>query len=622
MKFSHLSHPPADRSARRAIKFGKGRRAYALIMTLIMVALSLIVLTGTMNRTATNSDLNARNGQYNVSLYAAESATEKAIARMQWDFVNGGYSYVTNNLGVYQGSIPLSSEDPYWANFRFSDGQGNMDQTYVQCTSNSTWRAIQSQFSGLNGWATSYRIVSNVRQTNGRFDLTNAVQEDVELDSIPVFQFAIFYNSLLEFTWCAPMTVNGRTHANANIFVGSMADLAFNSTVTASGGIYKTNWDGHSLGSMTGAVNYNGNPGYGTNFMTLQLPVGTNNTPAAVRELILPPPLGEDPNSALGLQRYYNKAQVVIVVSNTSVTEIIKSSSTDPTPTIVTGVYSPADYKGIVTNFPFLSVSNTFFDPREMSKTIKATQIDVNVLQQWLPNNFAITNKLKKASGLYPNIFYVADNRTETGTQLPAVRLKNGNIIPSNPTMAGLPTGWTLATPNPLYVWGHYNCPDPAALGSTDTSKTYPSSLISDALTLLSGNWNDALSGGSLSGRTPSDTTINAAILTGVVYTTATDWTDTTHFSGGVHNLPRLLESWTGHSLTLNTSIINFYDSRKATNQFQNPGVYYYAPNRKFSFDMNFTNSMKLPPGTPCIGQLVRAKWRVPPPHTVTYAGP
>jgi hypothetical protein len=29
-----------------------------------------------------------------------------------------------------------------------------------------------------------------------------------------VFQFAIFYNSLLEFTWCAPMTVNGRTHAN------------------------------------------------------------------------------------------------------------------------------------------------------------------------------------------------------------------------------------------------------------------------------------------------------------------------------------------------------------------------------------------------------------------------
>jgi hypothetical protein len=108
--------------------------------------------------------------------------------------------------------------------------------------------------------------------------------------------------------------------------------------------------------------------------------------------------------------------------------------------------------------------------------------------------------------------------------------------------------------------------------------------------------------------------------LTGVVYSTASD---STHFSGGVHNLPRLLENWnSGITLTMNTSIINFFDSLKATNQFINPGVYYNAPTRQFSFDNNFTNSTKLPPGTPCIGQLVRSKWRVPPPNTVTYAGP
>jgi len=89
-------------------------------------------------------------------------------------------------------------------------------------------------------------------------------------------------------------------------------------------------------------------------------------------------PAGEDPYSILGQQRYYNKAQVLFLVSNTTVTATFKTSPTDPSPIVVTALYSASDYRGIVTNFPFLSVSNTFTDQREMSKTIKATQIDVN----------------------------------------------------------------------------------------------------------------------------------------------------------------------------------------------------------------------------------------------------
>ena len=51
-------------------------------------------------------------------------------------------------------------------------------------------------------------------------------------------------------------------------------------------------------------------------------------------------------------------------------------------------------------------------------------------------------------------------------------------------------------------------------------------------------------------------------------------------------------------TLTLNTSIVNLFTSTRATNQFQNPGVYYYAPTRQFSFDLNFLNYTKQPPGT------------------------
>ncbi|HVM47630.1 MAG TPA: hypothetical protein VMU04_06355, partial [Candidatus Acidoferrum sp.] len=58
-----------------------------------------------------------------------------------------------------------------------------------------------------------------------------------------------------------------------------------------------------------------------------------------------------------------------------------------------------------------------------------------------------------------------------------------------------------------------------------------------------------------------------------------------------------------------------------ATNQFVNPGTYYYAPTRQFSFDLNFLQYTKQPPGTPMLGYMLRSRWAVPPPGVVNYAG-
>jgi hypothetical protein len=109
---------------------------------------------------------------------------------------------------------------------------------------------------------------------------------------------------------------------------------------------------------------------------------------------------------------------------------------------------------------------------------------------------------------------------------------------------------------------------------------------------------------------------VNAAIITGVVPSTGTT---TSTFSGGVHNLPRLLEDWGGQTLTINTSIINLYSSQEATNQFKNPSVYYEPPTRKFSYDVNFMDPNKVPPGIPNALVALRYNWITPPPNTVTY---
>jgi hypothetical protein len=141
---------------------------------------------------------------------------------------------------------------------------------------------------------------------------------------------------------------------------------------------------------------------------------------------------------------------------------------------------------------------------------------------------------------------------------------------------------------------------------------------MSDSLTILSSLWVDMNSSKSISSyRDATNTTINAAIITGIVPSTGPAQTQ---YSGGVHNLPRLLENWTGDTLTLNTSIVNLYNSQVATKPFLWPGTYYYAPTRQFSYDINFANpNRQPPPGTPNLSVMLRSSWATPGPNTVNY---
>jgi len=417
-------------------------------------------------------------------------------------------------------------------------------------------------------------------------------------DSVSIFQRAIFYNGLLEFSDCAPMTINGRVHANGPIYTGSPSPLVFNDTVTTASALSSPAWDGYPQSDWTATVTFNG--GLFTNVPPILLTIGTN-----FHMLIDQPPAGENPNSTPGNLRLYNQAQILLLVSNSSVTLRIQASpdsqsvpGADPAPTNIVINYnatnqSPTNFANLTTNFPFLSITNTFTDQREDFDNLLVTQIDVGKYAQWLQTNPEVLAKFPAGSGAWPTILYVADNRPTDVTQLTAVRLTNGIAPAAN---GGL--GFTVATPNPLYVIGNYNCTNAAYLDTTNTSATVPCALMSDALTVLSQNWQDGLSGGLYGNRNACSTTINAAILTGNVPSTGSA---NTNFSGGVHNLPRLLEDWTGAALILNTSLVNLYASLVATNQFRMPGCYYEPPTRVFSFDPNFNNPSRQPPGAPCL---------------------
>jgi len=143
---------------------------------------------------------------------------------------------------------------------------------------------------------------------------------------------------------------------------------------------------------------------------------------------------------------------------------------------------------------------------------------------------------------------------------------------------------------------------------------------MSDALTILSTSWKDSTSFtlDSTGPNAASVDTMNAAILSGIKPSSGNT---TATFSGGVHNLPRLLEDWSSSDLWLNTSIINLFNSTKATGQFVTPGTgsYYVPPTRHFSFDLNFLDYNKVPPGIPSVLVAIRVNWATPPPNNIAY---
>lgn len=472
-------------------------------------------------------------------------------------------------------------------------------------STSAPWRrlATAASVAALGDTTGGFSIASNIVGNNFVVDrATTNAQEYYRLGEpsrIPAFGFAIFYDGLLEFTSSATWAINGPVHANGNIYTGSGSQIRFAETVTTATTISSPANNGSGP-----AWAYTGDYfGYPTNISyvaPLLARIGTTNA----HSLIDMPAPGVPPTNRVERSRLYNLAQVVLLISNTTVTARIQASPTvdsipadDPSPLFLN---SATNLWVLATNFPFLTITNVFMDQREF-KTMRIADIDVNLYRIWLQ-----TNAVVQAKTLMPTILYVANNRSYTSSQLPAVRLTNGRNLPWN---AGL--GFTVATCNPLYVYGHYNCPNDADLGTTNTTSSVPAALLADALTVLSANWNDAQSSSLYVSRDAADTTINAAILTGNVPSTGTTLYT---FSGGIHNLLRLLEDWINvaggrRTLTLNTSLVRLFSSTMATNQFRNAGnfglsnsPYYDPPTRNFNFDQRFRNLATLPPGTPSVG--------------------
>jgi hypothetical protein len=576
------------------------REGSTLIMVMVLSGATLLILGSMLQWMSTNTTLTQRNNEYFRTVAVAEAATEKVISHLTADYKTGGEALVLESQADYTLLTPSASEDALFANYKFQDGQGNQNKLFFLNTGTRQYQVLSGPYTGLYGYATPFRIIANAVQKNSLFQITGGVCQEIKTATIPLFQFAIFYNIDMEMCPGALMDVTGPVHGNANIYLQPQNTLTFHSGITASGSLINDKKPGDPTVRSAGTIVFQGQHDSGTS--SLNLPIGTNNSAAAVHQVVEPPPAGESVNSTLGQQRLYNQADMIIKVTGNSISNVtVTSGVRNNKATTVPSKQWDANQNPPVGGF-LQQVS--FFNKRE-NKTVNALQIDVNKLRIWSGQSTNILAGSLPAGDV--TMIYVDDQRAGSASTETGVRLVNGSVMPSK--------GLTVVTPDPIYVQGDYNTSDGAGHTSsgTDTTYTKPASLIGDAITILSGAWKDANANGALSTRVATSTTVNAGFLAGIVPTA------TGSYSGGVENFPRFLEDWSGKTLTYNGSMVVMYPSRYAVGAWGGTGTtfgIYNPPTRNWAFDAKFTDVAKLPPGAPSTRGIIRVTWSMVKPGT------
>lgn len=627
---------------------------YGLLVVMGLLVVLLIVFASLLSWSTSNARMTARNNLFNQSENAAESATENIMAYMMRDFSYGSLA----DAASYQTNFPPTNGWPAYFQFSATNGDPSASATVAASVSigqlSTSATNLSSQFAGLYGFVMPCTIACTATPLGQAQNLSATVSQTIQFALIPLFQFAIFYNMDLEINPGAGMDINGHVHSNDAIWAtgagpGASA-LVFSNYVEAASGVFLQRSTNDPSAARTGNVVFcltNNNPLANANVLTLPIGASTgNNNPTNVLAILDPPPAAYAPPnyssaySGSGSNYLENEADLVVSnsvnavngiaiittngVSTTNIYVFYQNSQNAPNElsfvqpdVMVTNSITSQGVTLFTNTFAYYSfITNvSFYDYREVA-TVRAVQVDVTNLDLWLANTNYFTNSL----GIFPhgdyfnklkttgsteispqsiNSIYVYSSQPRTGTQMPGVRVINGMRLP--------PSGLTVVTPDPIYVLGSYNITTNGTSFSTglgDTTNTFPAALMGDSVTILSSAWSDAnTSGTGIGSRNAVATTINAATLEGIVPSNGA------HYSGGVENFLRLLENWSGQTLTYNGSIVVLFPSQFATGFWPGTGTVYNPPTRNWGFDLNFNNANLMPPLTPKIKGTIRGAW-------------
>lgn len=470
--------------------------------------------------------------------------------------------------------------------------------------------------------------------------LTAKVRRVFEKRYTSAWNWAMLYDGDLELHPDSPLTLNGWVHSNKNVYVG-------NGTVDATStpppnltlgdrlsytGQYKVGFsnDLHHVGQTNVAeptTPADFPPGRENNYSPFEWDTSKFNTTDSdpnndgYREMIeravassSPDPFGGVDGNGKPLQnsRLYNQADCAVEIRPNP----DPAKASDPTQDII------KIYRGVGANKKDVTAGGntndnmmrdavlasvrpgfSIQDNRETA-TVRVANFDVGTFRSYYDHHRKGWN----------GIVYLSDT-SNSSTNKRAIRVVNGTHLPEG--------GMTIVSNNPVYVQGDFNSGRTTTSGGEPPSNTgdpsdpdagtykrQPASVMGDAVTLLSNNWNDSNSTKTLSERIASNTTVNAALVAGQVATSGAS------YSGGGENYVRFLEDWTGKRFTYYGSMIGIFQSKHATglwtdavtNNAYKPAQLNWFFDRSLSVDAQ-GNPVRVPGYVSTVAYLQQQRW-------------
>ncbi len=529
----------------------RSERGFATLIALLMVG--MLTLLGIAALSTSDDEVNIAGNAYNEmrTFYAAEGGLEAAAAALQteWD-----------STGVPPMLMPTETREI-----------NNCVVTYGTADNGPATQDVLSTgtLTGLHALVKSFTITSVAMSQNdhGKMELSQTFQTAL----VPLFQFAVFYENDLEIAPGPAMTLAGRVHTNGNLWLQADNSLQIDSYVTSAGSIYhgRKGAGGVASGDVTikdlsgadvsmkdGAnwLDADDSYWYDSSVTRWQGMVQDSEHGQEALNIPLNASAGGDPHKLIdrgsGNPDSYEHHATLKFIDGQALQ-------------LVGGIWNDVTANMIADGVISFN-TDQFTDQRENAQVdVMELDIDLMYSQGYAPSS---------------GVVYFADSTSD----YPALRLKSGSQLDA---------GLTVASANPVYTLGNYNSVDKK-----------PAAILADAVTFLSGSWDDSKSAMTKSDRIATNTTVNASYLTGNIETTDAN------YNGGFENLPRFLEEWSAKDFNWLGSAVCLWNSVQANGLWN--GTYYSPPDRNWAYDPDLNDPNKLPPETPMIRVFQRIGWQ------------
>ena len=422
------------------------------------------------------------------------------------------------------------------------------------------------------------------------------LDENVSFQEVPIFQFAVFFDRVLELYPGADMDIRGRMHSNDTLRVFPsqnklrMYDWVTSATVIT--GQYSKDgspsWEAFPLmdGSGPDALMSFGNlthrplheliPGWDAWQKNHRVAYGDRAGGCGhVDRLELPVKGLTDPHALIDWRDTYDGEELKRQKYAWRASLIYKDGWRDNN--MVTTTLAPDP----------LGIANPKAIKDPTGKRVMFWNSQDNLMVKLLPINVASLQQRPGDSVVY--LYDSYPDASQGGQDAGGFFLYNGKSL-KHPL--------SIVSNHRMYQWGDFNVDSSYVLPGG--KGPYPASLVSDFYTQLSNEWDGnqfqksmPLGGPSIKGKkSNARLVLNACIMSGMTEKNGS-WTG----QGGYQNLIHFSEDWTGVPVAYSGSSVCLWSSRTAHGVYST--AFYGAPVRPWNFDSMYKKMENMPPGTP-----------------------